>query len=102
MAIKPPAEKKDSQSTDQKEGQSEDRGSRYKGYKGGQKRFTKKKSGTKDVTISKSKFKGALDALTDYYFDTGPTQAHDFKKTHKTISTYTGTKYSAEVMMSIE
>jgi hypothetical protein len=38
----------------------------------------------------------------DYYFDTGPTQAHDFKKTHKKISSYTGTKYSAEVMMSIE
>jgi hypothetical protein len=52
--------------------------------------------------LSKSKLKGALDALTDYYFDTGPTQAHDFKKTHKKISTYTGTKYSTEVMMSIE
>jgi hypothetical protein len=54
------------------------------------------------VVISKSKFKGALNALVDYYFDTGPTLAHDFKKTHKKISTYTGTKYSAEVMVSIE
>jgi hypothetical protein len=102
MGMEPQAEKKESQSAENKEVQAEDRGSGYKGYRGGPKRFTKKKSGSKEVTISKSKFKGALKALVDYYFDTGPTQAHDFKKTHKMISTYTGTKYLAEVMMSIE
>jgi hypothetical protein len=102
MGIKPQAEKKESTSAENKDVQADDRGSKYKGgYKG--RRFIKKKSsGSKDVAISKSKFKGALDALVDYYFDTGPTQAHDFKKTHKKISAYTGTKYSAEVMMSIE
>jgi hypothetical protein len=97
--MEPQAEKKEPPSV---ETPTEDRGSRSKGYKGGQKRFIKKKSGSKDVTISKSKFKGAIDALLDYYFDTGPTQAHDFKKTHKKIATYVGTKYSAEAMMSIE
>jgi hypothetical protein len=102
MGTEPPADKKESPSVEQKDGQTEERGSRYKGYKGGQKRFTKKKDGNKEVTISKSKFKGALDALVDYCFDTGPTQANDFKKTHKKIPIYTGTKYSAEVMMSIE
>jgi hypothetical protein len=91
MGIEPQAEKKESQSAEHKDAQADDRSLKYKGYKGGSRRFTKKKSaGNKEVTISKSKFKGALDALVDYYFDTGPTQAHDFKKTHKKISTYTG------------
>jgi hypothetical protein len=104
MGIEPQAVKKESQPVEHKDVQADDRSSKYKGYKGGSRRFVRKKSGgSKDVTISKSKFKGALDALVDYYFDTGPTQqAHDFKKTHKKISTYTGTKYSAEIMMSIE
>jgi hypothetical protein len=88
MGTEPPADKKESPSVEQNDGQTEERGSRYKGYKGGQKRFTKKKVGNKEVTISKSKFKGALDALVDYYFDTGPTQAHDFKNTRKKISIY--------------
>jgi hypothetical protein len=99
MGMEPQAEKKESPSV---ESTTDDRGNKPKSYRGSQKRFIKKKVGSKDVTISKSKFKGALDALEDYYFDTGPTQAHDFKKTHKKISTYTGTKYSAEVMVSIE
>jgi UDP-N-acetylmuramate-alanine ligase len=44
MGTEPPAEKKESQSVKQKDGQTDDRGSRYKGYKGGHKRFTQKKS----------------------------------------------------------
>jgi hypothetical protein len=96
MGMEPQAEKTEAPPS---ESATEDKGKRFRGN---QRRFTKKKTVSKDVTISKTKFKGSLDALIDYYFDTGPTQAHDFKKTHKKISTYTGTKYSAEVMMSIE
>jgi hypothetical protein len=96
MGMEPQAEKNEPPSS---ESATEDKTKRYRGN---QRRFIKKKTVHKEVSISKSKFKGALDALVDNYFDTGPTQAHDFKKTHKKISIYTGTKYSAEVMMSIE
>jgi hypothetical protein len=104
MGTEPPAEKKEPPATsEQRDTQTDDRGSRSKGYRGNNRRYGKPKSTTNKETItSKSKFKGAIDALQDYYFDTGPTQAHDFKKTHKKISTYTGTKYSAEVMQSFE
>jgi hypothetical protein len=104
VGTEPPAEKKEPPTTtEQRENQTNDRGSRSKGYRGNHRQYGKSKSNTnKETVTSKSKFKGAIDALLDYYFDTGPTQAHDFKKTHKKISTYTGTKYSAEVMQSLE
>jgi hypothetical protein len=103
MGTEPPADKKEPPAVEQRVAQTDDQGSRTKGYKGGYKRYGKPKSNNKDTVVSKSKFKGAIDALLrDYYFDTGPTQAHDFKKTHKKIATYTGTKYSAKVMQSLE
>jgi hypothetical protein len=106
MGTEPPAEKKEPpKTTEQRENQTEDRGSRSKGYRGNNyRRYGKPKvnNNNKETVTSKSKFKGAIDALQDYYFDTGPTQAHDFKKTHKKISIYAGTKYSAEVMQSLE
>jgi hypothetical protein len=103
MGTEPPAEKKEPPAaSEQRETQSDDRGSKSKGYRGNNRRYGKPKSTHRETVTNKSKFKGAIEALQDYYFDTGPTQAHDFKKTHKKISTYTGTKYSAEVMMSIE
>jgi hypothetical protein len=102
MGTEPPVDKKEPPAVEQRVAQTDDRGSRTKGYKGGYKRYGKPKSNNKDTVVSKSKFKGTIDALQDYFFDTGPTQAHDFKKTHKKIATYTGTKYSAEVMQSLE
>jgi hypothetical protein len=103
MGTEPPAsEKKEPPVPEQRDTQTDDRGSRSKEYRGNHRRYGKKKNHIKEIVTSKSKFKGAIDALSDYYFDTGPTQAHDFKKTHKKISTYTGTKYSAEVMQSLE
>jgi hypothetical protein len=105
MGTEPPADKKEPPAAaEQRETQTEDRGSITKGYRGGYKRYgsKSKSNGNKDTIVSKKKSKGAIDALQDYFFDTGPTQAHDFKKTHRKISTYTGTKYSAEVMQSLE
>jgi hypothetical protein len=103
MGTEPPAEKKEPPAaSEQRETQSDDRGSKSKGYRGNNRRYGKPKSTHRETVTNKSKFKGAIEALQDYYFDTGPTQAHDFKKTHKKISTYTGTKYSAEVMQSLE
>ena len=102
MGTEPPAEKKEPPAAESRETQSDNGGSRSKGYRGNR-RYGKSKASNKETTITtKTKFKGSIDALEDYYFDTGPTQAHDFKKTHKKISTYTGTKYSAEVMQSLE
>ena len=101
MGTEPPAEKKEPPATESRETQS-DSGSRSKGYRGNRRYGKPKTNNNKDTVTTKAKFKGAITDLEGYYFDTGPTQAHDFKKTHKKISTYTGTKYSAEVMQSLE
>jgi hypothetical protein len=89
MGTEPPAEKKEPPPTaEQRDTQAEDRGPRSKGYRGNNyRRYGKSKANSsKEMVTSKSKFKGAIDALQEYYFDTGPTKAHDFKKTHKKIS----------------
>ena len=102
MGTEPPAEKKEPPATESRETQSDNGGSRSKGYRGNRRYGKPKTNNNKDTVTTKAKFKGAITDLEGYYFDTGPTQAHDFKKTHKKISTYTGTKYSAEVMQSLE
>jgi hypothetical protein len=84
MGTEQPAEKKEPPANELRDTQTEDRGSRTKGYRGNHRRYGKSKNNVnKETVTSKSKFKGAINALLDYYFDTGPTQAHDFKKTHK-------------------
>jgi hypothetical protein len=98
MGTEPPADKKEPPvAAEQRDTQTNDCGSRTKGYRGGYKRYggKSKNNSNKETIVNKKKFKGAIDALQDYYFDTGPTQAHDFKKTHRKIST-------AEVMQSLE
>ncbi|OEU19808.1 hypothetical protein FRACYDRAFT_235871 [Fragilariopsis cylindrus CCMP1102] len=101
MGTEPPAEKKEPPTTEQS-AQSDDRSSKPKGYRGNRRYGKAKANNNKDTITTKAKFKGAITDLEGYYFDTGPTQAHDYKKTHRKISTYTGTKYSAEVMQSLE
>jgi hypothetical protein len=59
MGTEPPAEKKEPPAVEQRVAQTDDRGSRTKGYKGGYKRYNKPKSNNKDIVVSKSKFKGA-------------------------------------------
>ena len=86
MGTESQADKKESPAmTEQRDTQTEDCGSRSKGYRGNHRRYGKPKSSSKETITSKSKLKGAIDAQEDYYFDTGPTQAHDFKKTHGKI-----------------
>ena len=104
MGTEPPAEKNEpTGKTEQRESSPEERSSTRKGYRGGNRRYGKSKgNNNKEPIVNKTQFKGAITDLEEYYFDTGPTQAHDFKKTHKKIATYTGTKYSAEVMKSLD
>jgi hypothetical protein len=75
MGTEPPADKKKPPAAaEQRETQTEDRGSRTKGYRGSYKRDggKSKSNGNKEAIVSKTKFKGAINALQDYYFDTGP------------------------------
>jgi hypothetical protein len=94
-------EKRESPPQEQKEVPSQESGSRFRRgrNRGGRKSRSR---GNEASVIEKSDFKGACKDLEGYYFQSGPSQANDYKKTKDHIVTYTGTKYSAEVSRSID
>jgi hypothetical protein len=100
MGVDVQEEKKESPPQEHKDVPSYESGSRSR-----RSRHRNRKSrnrGNESSIIEKSEFKGACKELDGYYFQSGPSQANDYKKTKDQIVTYTGTKYSAEVSRSID
>jgi hypothetical protein len=92
-------EKRESPPQEQKDIPSYESGSRNRRNQNRSRRTRNR--GNKSNIIEKTEFKGACKDLEGYYFQSGPSEANDYKKTKDQIVTYTGTKYSAEVSQSI-
>ena len=69
----------------------------YRGYQGNNPRNI-----GRGITIKQKEFKGSTPELKGYYFDTGPDQADNYKKTIKNIIIVSGMKYLAEISCAIE
>ena len=70
-------------------------------YKKKTKNVTKQKSNI-EIVEKETDFEGSTTELDGYYFDMGPHQADDYKRTIKKFGIYVGFTYSAELACTVE